>query len=274
MCIIIIKPIGCEVPTNAHIENSWDSNPDGAGLMIWRHGSKHVEIHKGFMKLKHFKKAIKNANIQPNDIAVYHLRIATHGKISQICTHPFPLSNKIEDMHALHGACKLGIAHNGIISGLKTTDDCSDSMAFIIETLSKLSPEMIMDNAGILGIMDHIGSRFAFLVPGRLAMTGDGWIHDDSTGLYFSNSSYKSVSWSRGAYGHGLSDYWEKWSRKQSCNFSWDNSDDNDDLEDNLNSDDALTVECPNCASIDAEIVEDMGYGYVYCNDCNTYSEI
>ena len=54
MCIICAKPAGVKFPKNEYIENMWDGNDDGAGIM-WVSNNK-VHIKKGFMKLKDFKR--------------------------------------------------------------------------------------------------------------------------------------------------------------------------------------------------------------------------
>ena len=47
MCVIVYKPAGCPMPDEATLRSCWDTNPDGAGMMLPDGDA--VRIRKGFM---------------------------------------------------------------------------------------------------------------------------------------------------------------------------------------------------------------------------------
>ena len=138
MCIICAKPAGVKFPKNEYIENMWDGNDDGAGIM-WVSNNK-VHIKKGFMKLKDFKRFLgklkKRYDIDKIPV-VMHFRITTHGGTKPENTHPFPITSKIKNLQALEICTDLGVAHNGTIK-IDNPPEISDTMAYIAKRLSRL----------------------------------------------------------------------------------------------------------------------------------------
>ena len=54
MCIIAIKKLGVEMPSEAIIKNMFQRNPDGAGIMWLDKDINQVRIEKGIMDIKTF----------------------------------------------------------------------------------------------------------------------------------------------------------------------------------------------------------------------------
>lgn len=193
MCIICISNKGTRQPNTKEIRTMWEANPHGAGYMFLNKDND-VEIHKGFMELDDFLRAVKSENFTADDVVIYHFRISTQAGVNPEMTHPFPLSRNIEDMKALDLLCHVGIAHNGIIP--LTTDkndkEYSDTAHFIAEYLPQILhyPEDLKDDKVLKIIQELAKSKLAILDnTGHIALIGH-FITDDS-GLIYSNGSYK-----------------------------------------------------------------------------------
>lgn len=187
MCIAIIKPRGIEIPDRELLRKCWEINPDGGGFM-YNDGTK-VTIHKGFMKFKKFYKFFKHEsdlNDFKNKDVVIHFRISTSGGINRECTHPFPVSNNLEELRYLNCTCPVGFAHNGIISGYGTKE-YSDTMHYIINVVSNIR-DLENSEALIDALATENSSRFVALTKDKI-LKGGTWIEDN--GLFFSNSTYK-----------------------------------------------------------------------------------
>lgn len=207
MCIIVTKPAGEEFPTWETLEACWDNNPDGAGYM---YNSDDGRVHwvKGFMTWLSFKKALRNLKnrINQNTTVVMHFRIQTHGGVIPECTHPFPMSDNLDDLKKLEGFTELGLAHNGIINGRATDNGKSDTMDyiqnFLFDVYQVSGLDNMIHNPHVANIIDNtIGySRFCLINgQGEYSLVGD-WIEDN--GIYYSNRNYTPYQY-KGWYGHG-----------------------------------------------------------------------
>lgn len=195
MCIIVVKEKGFAFPTEEILKSCFESNPDGAGFMVAT--GKEVVIRKGFMDFKSFINALNKARKEFGDNKTYvmHFRITTQAGVRPDCTHPYPISENMDDLRKLTFKCKVGIAHNGIIS-LTSQSHCdygkrtkgaityNDTMLFVTEYLSnmkKLKQSIIETLAP--------GNRFAVLYKdGTCNVMGHGWINDN--GIQYSNNTY------------------------------------------------------------------------------------
>lgn len=190
MCIICLSKAGIRQPTTEEINNMWDANPHGAGYMTIRGG--HVEIHKGFMNLKDFQRSIKEEKFTQDDVVVYHFRISTQGGVNPGMTHPFPLSDDLENMKLLDCACEVGIAHNGTIRLTSNGNkEYSDTALFIADYLPALirHPGDITDTTVKRCIKELAGSKLVLInSAGDVTVIGDFWKNKD--GLMFSNKSF------------------------------------------------------------------------------------
>ena len=107
-------------------------------------------------------------------------------------THPFPLSNRLEDMKILDLTCRCGIAHNGIIQLTSDSRETEyrDTALFIQRYLRKLVrvPGDLRDPNVLTAIHMLAQSKFAIMdASGYIATVGD---FINVRGLLFSNGSF------------------------------------------------------------------------------------
>ncbi len=217
MCIIAIKPAGVKLPADDTIKNMFTNNPDGAGFM-YAHGGT-VNISKGHMKLKDFKKTLSQLKKTIDITAVpmiLHFRITTHGGTSAGNTHPFPVTDKLPLLTAERLKTPLAVAHNGTIPIEPLKKDISDTMTYIAEQLAplyQLKKDFYKQPAGLQLVYNAIRSKMAILDGnGYIATVGD--FTDGPDGLKYSNTSYKArtiyykwdiwdyaIDWHDSAYG-------------------------------------------------------------------------
>ena len=196
MCIAIYKPKNIDFPSKEILQNCFSNNPDGAGYMYTVNNC--VHIRKGFMKFYDFWQSLKDTREKHGDRIpfVLHFRISTQAGVRRDCCHPYPLSDKMQDLRALKCKTKIGIAHNGIISltsnGYHKTITYNDTMQFITDYLSLIIRDKNYyknDNTRLL-IERLAGSRLAILdSEGHCELIGNGW--SEENGVYYSNTSYK-----------------------------------------------------------------------------------
>lgn len=137
MCVLAFYGKGIKF-NYAELHNCFQFNPDGAGIM-WQTKSG-VHIKKGFMKEEELIKFLATV---PEDVdRLLHFRIATSGKVSVGCCHPFPVCDNFKKMMKEEQVVPLAYAHNGILhdytpkDGLKSA--FSDTMVFGKDVLSHL----------------------------------------------------------------------------------------------------------------------------------------
>ena len=143
MCVIVAKKMGVELPSKKILENCFDVNPDGAGLMYVNENKK-VIIEKGFMTFEAFYKKLmeldKRYDLKKKAL-VMHFRITTQGGTSPENCHPFPVTDDEKKLKATYLECNdVAFAHNGIISLYSMRDDkgLSDTMLLSKELLYPL----------------------------------------------------------------------------------------------------------------------------------------
>ena len=176
MCILVIKPAGIKLPAKNIIQNCYDNNPDGCGMMWVKNGQ--VMIDKGLYDFETFYSKLLE---HEEENLVFHCRIKTHGEISQENCHPF----KITDEFAL--------AHNGVLS-VKCYEGKTDSESFGIDYMSHLTKEDL-SNYKIWKILNeivtHNGSKVAVLTNDDkiIVFNKEGFIKEND--VYFSNGSFK-----------------------------------------------------------------------------------
>lgn len=193
MCIIVAKPKNVTMPSMETLRNCFDNNHDGAGYM--RANGETVTIKKGFMTWGEFEDAIAHEGDLTAYAVVMHFRIATHGKVQPSCCHPFPVTGEWGRLRSTECRDTLCAAHNGVIRGMETSDDVSDTMAYIanvLHPLRRIIPSFIYSEDALRLIETTLGSKMALLdASGELVTIGDFHEHE---GVLYSNSSYtKSV---------------------------------------------------------------------------------
>ena len=199
MCIICIKEKNVNLPTTETIENMWYNNADGAGVMYPT--TKGVQIRKGFMTLKAFKKGLEAIRKEIDTTAtpmILHFRIGTHGGDTAENTHPFPISDKLPLLQSKRLTVPLAVAHNGIISITPSRKDISDTMEYVMSQmypLYQLKKTFYKDVHGLQLIYNAIQSKMAIMdAHGYIATVGD-FIKDGL--LYYSNTSYKAMKYAK-----------------------------------------------------------------------------
>lgn len=190
MCIICVSKSGVRQPGEATIRAMFLNNPHGAGYMVARGGR--VQIHKGFMRLDEYLRAIRTERFTPQDSVVYHFRISTQAGVNPEMTHPFPLSNQPARLRQLDLRCRIGVAHNGIIrlTSDPNNDQYSDTAIFITDYLSHIIRRRadLRDQRLLDEIFQIAQSKFAIMDSGGYIATVGKFI--DERGLLFSNASY------------------------------------------------------------------------------------
>lgn len=134
MCIAVVKPSGVEVPQQVNLRNCFENNPHGAGFMFIRDNKIHIK--KGYMNFTDFYTAFCSENFGIEDTVFIHFRIATHGLVDGGNTHPFPVTNIVQDLRKRNISFNgYGLIHNGIFSYPKQTFKRYDPTGVISDTM-------------------------------------------------------------------------------------------------------------------------------------------
>lgn len=207
MCIILTCDAGIR-PDSDTLETCWRGNPDGAGFAYATGES--VEISKGYMTYSGLHDALRTV---PVDVPlIIHFRIGTSGGYGPEVTHPYPVTDDLDALHALDVSCPVALAHNGILP--YDTDDASgvsDTVAYVRRVVSRVARQRPVRRHGGLCVSHKAyrtlrrtsqGSRLALIdATGHLLRVGDGW-ETVSPGIYASNGGWRS-SISRYATAYG-----------------------------------------------------------------------
>jgi predicted RNA-binding Zn-ribbon protein involved in translation (DUF1610 family) len=232
MCIAIYKPAGKMIDTQI-LSQCWGNNPDGAGFVFPKDNGE-LELLKGFMKWKDFKKAWKSrrAALLKKPVVI-HFRVATHGAVSPINTHPF---------WVVPGRC--AVAHNGVLSGTGAVcgqSDKTDTEMFTEKYLAPLYEELptCFKSNTLMQMLGRAcsGSKLAVMQEkGEVALINEqeGLWED---GIWYSNGGYKhrpivlytngrggfhNSSWRSGGYYDSRDEEWERAWRWRDDNLEMD----------------------------------------------------
>lgn len=189
MCIIAYAPIGVEID-DATIVRMFKNNPHGAGVM-WKPGlDEQVQIKKGLMTVDALLEAW---HAIPQDCEkALHCRIATSGKISVQCCHPFPIRDRMDTLKSPVCSCDSAVMHNGIIGfctpqgGMKS--NYSDTMVFTSKVLAPLKNNL--NSLVIKRLLEQSigGSRLLIFRQFAKPLAFGRWIKND--GAFYSNTSF------------------------------------------------------------------------------------
>ena len=216
MCVICVKDEKAKMPDELRMRDMFSANSDGAGFMFVR--NKKVIIRKGFMKFKHFMKALEQEGITDEDTVVMHFRIATAGSASPKNCHPFPLSEELSDLRALRLETDVAMAHNGILSyEHDKKNDLSDTMSYTRDILADKTIKKNLFDASVFTLIEmSIGtSKMVFLDKDkRFVLLGD-WVKDTqrNDGLAYSNLYFKARSTTYGNFYNGGKGYFDRETR-------------------------------------------------------------
>lgn len=191
MCVIAYYPKG--LPFNdEELRLCFKNNPDGAGVM-WQDGN-NVRIHKGFMHQKALFKFLKT--LPTNVDRVIHFRIATSGRVSAACCHPFPVVGDYKTMMKPELTVPVAYAHNGVLvdytpkAGMRSS--FSDTMVFGKEVLHHLLESNINLFDPIIDVMLEStidGDRMA-IMNSKETVTMGRFLTSNKSGAQYSNASY------------------------------------------------------------------------------------
>lgn len=174
MCIAILKPKDKKISKEV-LQTCFNNNKDGCGFAYCDKGT--VMMCK-YMKFDDFYNDYIKVENKSN--MLIHFRIATHGGVNLLNTHPFKLNNR------------MALIHNGVISGYGDKENISDTRDFIAKVIGNISWKM-WKNPSFVELVDRaIGySKLVILdKSGEYFIVGEDkgeW----NDGVWFSNTSYK-----------------------------------------------------------------------------------
>lgn len=226
MCIAILLPPFKELDKETLLRCN-TANPDGFGYAAFIRGSLYMRKYVDEKKiLKQIDKFISFRQKNLEQTFLVHFRIATHGKISTRCTHPFKVNQNVV------------FCHNGILRqdfGVDIRSLESDTMMFnrnILQRLEKSCLDSMIKgkNKVLFDLLEgYIGSGNKMIL---LHKDGDFKILNESAGVWdkgvwYSNDSYKErkvITWSN--YGNYYGSSWrgEYWDNKSGCWKSYESA--------------------------------------------------
>lgn len=195
MCIIVSKEKGVDLPTKEILEQCFNHNSDGAGLMYAENGK--VNIVKGFMDFKSFYEYLMKLD-RVYDLKekalVMHFRISTGGNIDGGNCHPYPISKRKKDLRSKCIKTELGMAHNGVISmysSYSVKEELNDTQRFIqnaVAPIYNVDKEFYKDYDIMSLLEDIAGSKLCFLDKNENIYYVGKFVEDN--GIMYSNTSY------------------------------------------------------------------------------------
>lgn len=250
MCIIVYKPQGTDFPEKKVLEQCFINNDDGAGFMYA--DGQNVHIRKGFMTFDKFYRALQDTikKVGGRKLPyILHFRISTQAGVSPEFTHPYPLSDCLEDMKKLKCKSNIGIAHNGIIpltSDFKSKK-ANDTMEFITDYLSLIirNRNYYEDKKTLALIEKLVDSKLAILDGGgHCELIGD-FIKEGET--FYSNNTYLPYTYGnciqKYSYSYEEEPYFENCYNEETGVYDFD------------------MLDCPSL----------YGYEDMYCDVCKNY---
>lgn len=179
MCIAILNTKkGGRLPKN-QIQNSWDNNDMGAGL-LWSKDNK-LNVFKTYEYDEYLEKYNEIRDDKSIGNIVLHFRIATSGYNGEHNLHPFLVSND------------LGFVHNGVIKGLGNKS-FSDTYQFN-DMLKKFGHNFVGCDMTKYFISEYIGYSKLIFLDSKDRYT---IINEDlgkwNSGNWYSNDSYKQYN--------------------------------------------------------------------------------
>jgi len=176
MCIAILNTKKAGRLPKKQIQNSWDNNDMGAGL-LWNKGNK-LSVFKSYDYDDYIEKYNELRDDKSIGNIVLHFRIATSGYNGEHNLHPF-LTND-----------NLGFVHNGVIKGLGNKS-FSDTYEFN-DMLKKFGHDFLNCDMTKYFISEYIGySKLVFLDNKDKYTIINEELGKWSSGNWYSNDSYK-----------------------------------------------------------------------------------
>lgn len=181
MCLIIIKEETQDLVSQKILNEVWERNSDGAGIIYKKKGTQTFKMIKGLMTKKDLHKTVEMLSLTKDDFIAYHLRYATSGGVSKQTTHPFVVHNDANYVNALqvgNGLKSTFLMHNGIISDLNDKkSETSDTQRFVIEYLSQIDIEKLFNCKITKSLLEKFidGSRLLLTHPKHGFITYGEW---------------------------------------------------------------------------------------------------
>lgn len=193
MCIAIIKPKGIPLPDKKYLENAFSNNRDGAGFATLKPGQQEVGYMKGYFDFDTYYEALE-ASVNEEDVALIHMRIATHGGTTKSTCHPFPVTPSIDEMSATAGRTPVALIHNGVLRSMTNTKrGVSDTMR-LAQYIAKAGVRQY-NSRFFAKLMDPVigqSNKVALLTRHGYVKLGNYWQEDE--GVFWSNGTYKYSS--------------------------------------------------------------------------------
>ncbi len=183
MCIIHYIPINGPIPSDEYLNNSWENNDDGAGMMFVYDGK--VQIYKSMNK-REFIDMVKEVhkNLIEETPLICHYRVGTCGERSIYNVHPFEIFKD-----------KLAYCHNGQIYRMQYGSKESDSHEFANQ-LREL-PEHFLNNEAINLLISNFIDKDKLVFLNNKKETyifyEDLGIWED--GIWYSNNTMKVIKY-------------------------------------------------------------------------------
>ena len=179
MCIAILNTSKAGRLPKKQIQNSWDNNDMGAGL-LWNKSGK-LSVFKSYDYDEYLEKYNELREDKSIGNIVLHFRIATSGYNGEHNLHPF-LTND-----------NLGFVHNGVIKGLGNKS-FSDTYEFN-DMLKKFKHNFLACDMTKYFISEYIGySKLIFLDNKDKYTIVNEELGKWSSGNWYSNDSYKEYN--------------------------------------------------------------------------------
>lgn len=179
MCIAILNTKKAGRLPKKQIQNSWDNNDMGAGL-LWNKGNK-LNVFKSYDYDDYIEKYNELRDDKSIGNIVLHFRIATSGYNGEHNLHPFLVNNN------------LGFVHNGVIKGLGNKS-FSDTYEFN-DMLKKFKHNFLSCDMTKYFISEYIGySKLIFLDSKDKYTIVNEEMGKWSSGNWYSNDSYKEYN--------------------------------------------------------------------------------
>lgn len=179
MCIAILNTSKAGRLPKKQIQNSWDNNDMGAGLLWNKSGE--LKVFKSYDYEEYLEKYNELRDDKSIGNIVLHFRIATSGYNGEHNLHPFLVTNH------------LGFVHNGVIKGLGNKS-FSDTYEFN-DMLKKFNHNFLACDMTKYFISEYIGySKLIFLDNKDKYTIINEEMGKWSSGNWYSNDSYKEYN--------------------------------------------------------------------------------
>lgn len=192
MCMLCVIPPNV-LPSREKLENSALNNPDGFGFAIAVAKESRIISERTMNPDESINRFLELRAKYPEGYAIWHARLATHGKTNVYNCHPFKVG----------GDERTYLAHNGILPVLEDSkDERSDTRIFAEDLLAPIGGAPALDNPQVWNMLEQFtaGSKVAVLTVDPKAQHQLYILHEekgrvDETGVWWSNDSCYLSSW-------------------------------------------------------------------------------